>query len=47
MPELPEVEVLRRDLEKEIVGKKIKAVEVTGRALRSPAPQSARNSSTS
>ena len=30
MPELPEVEVLRRDLDKEIVGKKIKAVEVTG-----------------
>jgi formamidopyrimidine-DNA glycosylase len=30
MPELPEVEVLRRDLEKEVVGKKIKAVEVTG-----------------
>ena len=35
MPELPEVEVLRRDLEKEIVGKKIKSVEVTGaRAIR-------------
>src|SRR3954449_2308755 len=30
MPELPEVEVLRRDLEKEIVGKKIKSVDVTG-----------------
>ena len=30
MPELPEVEVLRRDLEKEVVGKKIKSVEVTG-----------------
>ncbi len=30
MPELPEVEVLRRDLEKEVVGKKIKTVEVTG-----------------
>jgi formamidopyrimidine-DNA glycosylase len=30
MPELPEVEVLRRDLDKEIVGKKIKSVEVTG-----------------
>ena len=30
MPELPEVEVMRRDLEKEIVGKKIKTVEVTG-----------------
>ena len=30
MPELPEVEAMRRDLEKEVVGKKIKAVEVTG-----------------
>jgi len=30
MPELPEVEVIRRDLEKEIVGRKIKSVEVTG-----------------
>ncbi|HET9728742.1 MAG TPA: bifunctional DNA-formamidopyrimidine glycosylase/DNA-(apurinic or apyrimidinic site) lyase [Acidimicrobiia bacterium] len=30
MPELPEVEVMRRDLEKEVVGKKIKSVEVTG-----------------
>ncbi|HYL53338.1 MAG TPA: bifunctional DNA-formamidopyrimidine glycosylase/DNA-(apurinic or apyrimidinic site) lyase [Acidimicrobiia bacterium] len=30
MPELPEVEVLRRDLDKETVGKKIKSVEVTG-----------------
>lgn len=28
MPELPEVEVIRRDLEKEVVGKKIKSVEV-------------------
>lgn len=35
MPELPEVETLRRDLEKEVVGKRIKAVEVTGaRAVR-------------
>jgi formamidopyrimidine-DNA glycosylase len=30
MPELPEVEVMRRDLEREVVGKKIKSVEVTG-----------------
>jgi formamidopyrimidine-DNA glycosylase len=30
MPELPEVEVMRRDLEREVVGKKIKGVEVTG-----------------
>lgn len=28
MPELPEVEVVRRDLEREVVGKKIKGVEV-------------------
>jgi formamidopyrimidine-DNA glycosylase len=35
MPELPEVEVVRRDLEKEIVGKKVKSVQVTGtRAIR-------------
>lgn len=35
MPELPEVEVIRRDLEKEVVGKKIKSVEVTGlRSIR-------------
>jgi formamidopyrimidine-DNA glycosylase len=30
MPELPEVETIRRDLEKEIVSKRIKSVEVTG-----------------
>ena len=30
MPELPEVEVIRRDLEKEVVGRKVKAVDVTG-----------------
>ena len=35
MPELPEVEVIRRDLEREVVGKKIKSVEVDGmRAVR-------------
>jgi formamidopyrimidine-DNA glycosylase len=35
MPELPEVETLRLDLDKEIVGKRIKSVEVTGkRAIR-------------
>jgi len=31
MPELPEVETIRRDLEKEIVGRRIKSVEVKGR----------------
>ncbi len=36
MPELPEVEVVRRDLDREVVGKRIKAVEVNGsmRAIR-------------
>jgi formamidopyrimidine-DNA glycosylase len=35
MPELPEVETLRRDLEKEVIGKRIKTVEVSGaRAVR-------------
>ena len=31
MPELPEVETIRRDLDKEIVGRRIKAVEVKGK----------------
>jgi formamidopyrimidine-DNA glycosylase len=30
MPELPEVETIRRGLEREAVGKRIKSVEVTG-----------------
>ena len=35
MPELPEVETLRLDLSKEVVGKKIKAVAVSnGRSVR-------------
>ena len=35
MPELPEVETIRRDLDKEVTGKKIKAVEVHGlRSIR-------------
>ena len=35
MPELPEVEVIRRDLERDIVGKKVKAVEADGmRSIR-------------
>jgi formamidopyrimidine-DNA glycosylase len=35
MPELPEVETLRRDLEKEVVGKRIKQVDVKGmRSIR-------------
>ena len=31
MPELPEVEVLRRQLEKEFVGKRIRSVDVKTR----------------
>ena len=31
MPELPEVETIRRDLDKEIVGRRVKAVEVKGK----------------
>jgi formamidopyrimidine-DNA glycosylase len=31
VPELPEVETIRRDLEKEFIGKRIKSVEVNGR----------------
>ena len=35
MPELPEVETIRRELEKEIIGKKIKSVEILGaRSIR-------------
>jgi len=35
MPELPEVETLRRDLEKEVVGRRIKQVDVSGmRSIR-------------
>lgn len=35
MPELPEVETIRRDLEKEVQGKRIKTVEVSGlRSIR-------------
>ena len=40
MPELPEIETLRRDLEKEVVGKKIKSVEVLGpKVVRSGTPE--------
>src|SRR6266550_5400663 len=35
MPELPEVETLRRDLDKEVVGKRIKQVDIGGmRSIR-------------
>lgn len=36
MPELPEVEVLRRSLEPRLVGRRIERVEVRARALREP-----------
>jgi len=40
MPELPEVETIRRELEREVVGKKIKSVEVTGaRTVRRQKPK--------
>ena len=35
MPELPEVETIRRDMDKEVVGKRVKTVDVTGmRSIR-------------
>jgi formamidopyrimidine-DNA glycosylase len=35
VPELPEVETIRRDLDKEVVGKRVKSVEATGvRSIR-------------
>ena len=35
MPELPEVETIRRDLEKEFIGRRVKSVEVDGlRSIR-------------
>ncbi len=35
MPELPEVETIKRDLDREVVGKRVKAVEVSGmRSIR-------------
>ena len=35
MPELPEVETIRRDLDKEVVGKRLKSIEATGlRSIR-------------
>lgn len=42
MPELPEVETIRRELEREVVGKRIKGVEVTGlRSVRRHATKKA------
>ena len=42
VPELPEVEVLRRQLEKEYVGKRIRAVEVKTRQYVKEARPSAK-----
>jgi len=39
MPELPEVETIRRDLSARVLGKKIKAVEVLAAKTVSPAPR--------
>ncbi len=40
MPELPEVETIKRGLEKKILGKKVKSVEInTGRTVRKPSPR--------
>jgi formamidopyrimidine-DNA glycosylase len=36
VPELPEIEVLRRSLEPRLIGRRIRAVEVRARALREP-----------
>lgn len=42
MPELPEVETIRRELEREVVGKRIKGVEVSGlRSVRRHATKKA------
>ena len=39
MAELPEVETLRRELEKEVVGKRFKDAEVTGTKVDPPQRQ--------
>jgi formamidopyrimidine-DNA glycosylase len=40
MPELPEVETIRRQLEREVVGRKVKTVDVTGkRSIRRQTPE--------
>ena len=46
MPELPEVETIRRELEREVVGKRIKTVEVQRHPHR-PAPDRRSSSSRS
>ena len=39
MPELPEVETIRRDLDREVVGKRVKTVEVPGRGAVTRLPK--------
>jgi len=39
MPELPEVETIRRELEREVVGKRVKSVEVPGRGAVTRLPK--------
>lgn len=39
MPELPEMETLRRDLDREVGGKRVKTVEVPGRTAMSHTPK--------
>ncbi|MEY4131285.1 MAG: hypothetical protein RLZZ31_1409 [Actinomycetota bacterium] len=40
MPELPEVETIRRELEREVVGRKVKTVDITGaRTIRRQSPE--------
>lgn len=41
MPELPEMETLRRDLDREVGGKRVKTVEVPGRTALSHTPRKA------
>jgi len=38
VPELPEVETIRRGLERELVGRRVEAAEACGGPLRSPSP---------
>src|SRR5690606_23940435 len=39
MPELPEMETLRRDLDREVGGKRVKTTEVTGRTAMGGIPK--------
>ena len=39
MPELPEVETIRRELDREVVGKRVKSVDVPGRGAVTRLPK--------